>query len=198
MYVNVRTKREKTIGMTPMFLKVAKKKQCVHRCKCTYRDWKTEDLLCTIHRGRILGRNWDKSLKSFPPCYSQSPLVTDFIPPPPSKSGLKLVCYVNVVYGNLKSENSKDYTPRKQKPQRNCTFMNPASGQKTPFQQSCQYFCPRYGNKPHHSWANTACSGGIFFSPHLSKINSFLGIIDVLTIYVDTKAKYRHVNKIDL
>ncbi len=30
--------------------------------------------------GRILGRNWDKSLKSFPPCYSQSPLLTDFTP----------------------------------------------------------------------------------------------------------------------
>jgi hypothetical protein len=26
------------------------------------------------YRGRILGRNPDKSLKSFPPCYSQSPL----------------------------------------------------------------------------------------------------------------------------
>jgi hypothetical protein len=25
-------------------------------------------------RGRILGRNPDESLKSFPPCYSQSPL----------------------------------------------------------------------------------------------------------------------------
>jgi hypothetical protein len=39
---------------------------------------------CTTHivqyRGRILGRNWDKSLKSFPPCYSQSPLLTDFSP----------------------------------------------------------------------------------------------------------------------
>ena len=28
-------------------------------------------------RGRILGRNWDKSLVSCPPCYSQSPLLTD-------------------------------------------------------------------------------------------------------------------------
>jgi hypothetical protein len=28
-------------------------------------------------RDRILGRNWDKSLKSFPPCSSQSPLQTD-------------------------------------------------------------------------------------------------------------------------
>ncbi len=31
-------------------------------------------------RGRILERNWDKS---FPLCFSQSPLLTDFIPPPP-------------------------------------------------------------------------------------------------------------------
>jgi hypothetical protein len=29
-------------------------------------------------------------------------------PPPPSKSGLKLVCNVNVVYRNLKSENSQE------------------------------------------------------------------------------------------
>ncbi len=54
-------------------------------------------------RGRILGRNWDNSFKSFPPCHSQSP------PPPLSKkSSLKLVCNVNIVNGNLKSENSQD------------------------------------------------------------------------------------------
>jgi hypothetical protein len=44
--------------------------------------------------------------------YSQSPILTDFSPlppPPPSKSGLKLVCNVNIVFGNLKSENSQDY-----------------------------------------------------------------------------------------
>ncbi len=29
-------------------------------------------------RGGILERNPDKSLKGFPPCYSQSPLLTDF------------------------------------------------------------------------------------------------------------------------
>jgi hypothetical protein len=69
-------------------------------------------------RGRILEHNWDKSLQSFPPCYSQSPLLTDFIPLPLSKSGLKLVCNVNIVCGNLKSENSQDYA---QKPQQNCT-----------------------------------------------------------------------------
>ncbi len=46
-------------------------------------------------------------------------------PSPLSKSVLKLVCNVDIVYGNLKSENSQDYV---QKPQRNCTFMNSASG----------------------------------------------------------------------
>jgi hypothetical protein len=44
---------------------------------------------------------------------------------PLSKSGLKLVCNVNIVYGNLRSKNSQDYA---QKPQRNCTFMNVTSG----------------------------------------------------------------------
>jgi hypothetical protein len=64
---------------------------------------------------------------SFPPCYSQSPLLTDFTPFFPSrKSGLKLVCNINIVYENLKPKNSQDYA---QKSQRNCTFMNSASVQ---------------------------------------------------------------------
>ncbi len=46
-----------------------------------------------------------KVFKSFPPCYSQSYLPTDFTPPALSKGSLKLVCNVNIVYGNLKSEN---------------------------------------------------------------------------------------------
>jgi hypothetical protein len=37
-------------------------------------------------RPRILGRNWEKNLKSFPPCYSQSPLLMYFVPPPPPQS----------------------------------------------------------------------------------------------------------------
>jgi hypothetical protein len=60
------------------------------------------------NRGRILGHNWDKSSLLFT-------LLTDFTPPPPlhlRKSGLKLVCNVNIVYGNLKSENSQDYAPK--------------------------------------------------------------------------------------
>ncbi len=72
--------------------------------------------------GQILRRNWDKNLKSFHPCYSQSSLLTDFTPPPPpSNSGFELVCKKN-----LKSDNSLDYC---QKPQQNCTFMTSAFGQ---------------------------------------------------------------------
>ncbi len=41
-----------------------------------------------------------------------------------SKSGLKLFRNVNIVYENLKSENTQDFA---QKPQRYCTFMNSAS-----------------------------------------------------------------------
>ncbi len=46
-------------------------------------------------------------------------------PPPPKKSGFKLVCNDNIVCGNLETENSQDYA---QKPQRNCMFVNLASG----------------------------------------------------------------------
>ncbi len=60
-------------------------------------------------RGRILERNHNKSLKNFSPCYSQSPLLTDFTPPPLIKSILKLVCNVNILYGDLKSENVQKF-----------------------------------------------------------------------------------------
>ncbi len=39
---------------------------------------------------------------------------------------MKLVCNVNIVYRNQKHVNFQDYA---QKPQRNCTFMNLASGE---------------------------------------------------------------------
>jgi hypothetical protein len=49
------------------------------------------------------------------------------LPPTPwSKSGLKLVCNVNIVYGNLKPENSHDYAQKSQRNCRSCTFMNSA------------------------------------------------------------------------
>ncbi len=75
---------------------------------------------------RIRGRQWDKSLESFSPCYSQSPLLTDLLllPPPPSKRDLKMIFNGSIVYGNLKSENSQDYA---RKTHRNCTFMNSTS-----------------------------------------------------------------------
>ena len=60
--------------------------------------------------GRILGRNEDKSLKSIPTCYRSHKRILLPPPLPPSKSGLKLVCNVNIVYGNLKSENSQEYS----------------------------------------------------------------------------------------
>jgi hypothetical protein len=69
-----------------------------------------------ISRSQILGRNWEKVRRGFP-------LAIQTLPPL-GKSGLKMICHVNIVYGNLKSDNSQDYA---QKPQRNCTFMNAAS-----------------------------------------------------------------------
>jgi hypothetical protein len=82
-----------------------------------------------MNRGRILGRNPDKSLNIFPPCYSQSPLQLcleytvkekggkpDRKPYPLPYGGLRNP------YRNPKSENSQDYA---QKPLQ--TFMNSAS-----------------------------------------------------------------------
>ncbi len=69
----------------------------------------TPPLPLLMYRGRILRRDWYKSLKSFTPCYSQSHLITEILPIPfLSKSGLKLVCNENIVYLNLKSEDSQD------------------------------------------------------------------------------------------
>jgi hypothetical protein len=50
----------------------------------------------------------------------------DFTPPPLEQKGLKLVFNGNIVYKNLKSENSRRYA---QKPQRNGKFMNSTSAQ---------------------------------------------------------------------
>jgi hypothetical protein len=71
----------------------------------------SESLILPVSRGRILGRNWDTSLKIFPPCYSQSPLLMDLTPPPPSQQKWfeTGVCNVSIVKGNQTSENSQDY-----------------------------------------------------------------------------------------
>jgi hypothetical protein len=50
------------------------KKRCISFSVLTVIKW------CTCHKPcRIRRPNWDKSLQSFPPCYSQSPLLTDFL-----------------------------------------------------------------------------------------------------------------------
>ncbi len=76
--------------------------------------------------GLILGHNWDKRHKSFLLAIHSHLYYGFYSPRSPllSKSWLKLFCNVNIVYGNLKSENTQDCA---QKPQRNCTFMNSAS-----------------------------------------------------------------------
>jgi hypothetical protein len=49
------------------------------------------------------------TLKNFPPCFSQSPLLTDFTPAshPPQK-WFATICNVNIVCGNFNSENYQD------------------------------------------------------------------------------------------
>jgi hypothetical protein len=86
---------------------------------------------CIEYRGRILGRNPDKSLKSIPPCYSQSPLqlcleIYIFSNSYSFYSSVIVHCKGKSVgkpdrnpyllpyglrnpYKNLKSENSQDY-----------------------------------------------------------------------------------------
>ncbi len=66
--------------------------------------------------------------KEFSSLLFTSPLITDFtiFPPTLEQKQVETGFNVNIVYGNLKTENSPDYA---HKPQRNCTFMNLASGQ---------------------------------------------------------------------
>jgi hypothetical protein len=89
------------LGFLVIYQKVQPANLCKDAASCTliwrnhhspaaqYFTW-PKGTVCTVYGGRILG-NWNKCLKSFPPCYSLSPLPTYFIPPlPRSKSGLKL------------------------------------------------------------------------------------------------------------
>ncbi len=85
-----------------------------------------------LYRGRVLGRNCDKGpkvlrvflLAIYSHLYSHL-YKRILLPPPLEQKWFETGCNVNIVYGNLKSENSQDYA---QKPQRNCAFMNSASG----------------------------------------------------------------------
>jgi hypothetical protein len=72
-----------------------------------------------MYRGQILGRNWDKSFNSFPLTIHSPPLS------PEKKKWFDTGLKCNIVYGNIKSENTQDYGQKR--PQRDCTFMNLAS-----------------------------------------------------------------------
>jgi hypothetical protein len=67
-----------------------------------------------------------------------------YSPPPLRKSGLKLVCNVNIVYENLMSENSQDYA---QRPQQNYTFINSASETSTKLYVHEFGFCVHKSNR---------------------------------------------------
>jgi hypothetical protein len=65
-----------------------------------------------------------KSLRVFPLLFTVISTNGFYSPSPLSNNGLTLVSNVNIVYGNLLTENSQDYA---QKPQQNYTFMISAS-----------------------------------------------------------------------
>jgi hypothetical protein len=79
---------------------------------------------CTLFRIRILGRNPDKSLRSFLPCYSQSPPQLCF-EMYSSSNPHNLLQFLQLSTLWRRMENSQDNV---QKPQRNVTFMNFFSG----------------------------------------------------------------------
>jgi hypothetical protein len=59
-----------------------------------------------LYRGKILGHNWDNKSSEFS-SLRFTIISTDFTPPPLEQSGLTLVCNINIVYRDLKSENSE-------------------------------------------------------------------------------------------
>ncbi len=62
------------------------------RLNSQYADWFVNHevaLSSALFRGRILGRNWDKSLRSFPPCLFTVTSTDEFYPPTPQQ---KLSC----------------------------------------------------------------------------------------------------------
>jgi hypothetical protein len=74
----------------------------IHTTQVCFTQVQVISLICTSTEAEFL----DNSLKSFPPCFSQSPLLKDFTPR--GKNGLKLVCNVNIVRIWKPQENSQD------------------------------------------------------------------------------------------
>jgi hypothetical protein len=127
-------------------------------------------LFCTLSGGRILGRNPNKSIKSLPPCSSQSALqlclensissdshnllqfllytVKEKEGKPDRKPYPLSLWFKKSIQKAQERKNSQDYA---QKPQRICTFMNSASG----VARSCT-------KKGIHPALNT-CTGAMLF-----------------------------------
>ncbi len=107
----------------------------VHSPPFHHRYWKISYrwLPAIQYRGRILGRNPDKIL----PCYSVTSTNGFYSLPsfPLSRSGFKLVCNVNIVYGILRT-----FKIMPQKPQGHCTFMSSASAVRGLEKNSLSYF----------------------------------------------------------
>ncbi len=97
----------------------------------TEKVFTTVRILSAEYRNRILGRNLDKSLKSFPPCYSQSPLQLCLRFPflhihatsysfwkgerrKPDRKPYPLPYGLRNPNRNLKHENSQDYAQKTQ------------------------------------------------------------------------------------
>ncbi len=80
-----------------------------------------------VQRPNSLTQLGQKSQEFFSLLFTVTSTIGCYSPSPPWAKLVWncMVCNVNIVYGNLKSEYSQDYV---QKPQRNCTFMNSASG----------------------------------------------------------------------
>ncbi len=70
-----------------------------------------------------------KRLKSFPPCFSQSPILTNLHPSPLEQKWFEIVCNVNIVYCIWKPQ-VWELCPETSTKLQNCMFMNSASGDK--------------------------------------------------------------------
>jgi hypothetical protein len=76
------------------------------------------------YRGRILGHNWDKSQEFSSLLFTVTSTNGFYPPPPPSKSGLKLVCNVRIVYTEISNLRTLKIMPRNLR-----KFMNAATAE---------------------------------------------------------------------
>ncbi len=95
--------------------------------------------------GRILGRNWDKSLKRFPPCYLHTVSLTptsptDFIPS--SLSWAKVVWNWFVMYHCIRKPQVLEFLRLCPETSSNCTMLNYVSADDIPIH--CKDKTPKF------------------------------------------------------